>query len=56
MIVKVQAVGFTAYTNQHKEPKTKYYNMQTLTKSKVKKDFKILLDSEIEKLQFNVFI
>ena len=56
MIVRVQAVAPSAYSNQHRAPKTRYYSMETLTKSKVKKDFKILLDSEIEKLQFNAFV
>lgn len=56
MTVRIQAVAPSAYANQHKAPKTKYYDMRTLTKSKVKKDFKILLDSEIEKLRFDTFI
>lgn len=56
MTVRVQAVAPSAYANQHKAPKTKYYDMQTLTKSKVKKDFKILLDSEIEKLRFDALV
>ena len=56
MIVKVQAVVPSAYANQHNAPKTRYYRMQTMTKSKVKRDFKILLDSEIEKLRFDAFV
>ena len=56
MIVKVQAVAPSAYANQHNAPKTRYYKMQTMTKSKVKRDFKILLDSEIEKLRFDAFV
>lgn len=56
MIIKVQAVTASAYTNQHNKPRAKYYPLQTLTKSKVKKDFKILLDSEVKKLRFDALV
>lgn len=56
MIIKIQAVTASAYTNQHNKPRAKYYPLQTLTKSKVKKDFQIKLDTELDKLRFDKLI
>lgn len=56
MIARVQAVAPSAYSNQHKAPQTRYYNPKTVTKSKVKRDFKIMLDIELDKLRFDILI
>ena len=56
MIIKVQAAASSSYTNQYKPPQTKYYNIQTITNSKIKKDFKIILDAEIDKLHFTAIV
>lgn len=56
MIVKVQAATSSSYINQYKPPQTKYYNAQAITKSKIKKDFKIILDAEIDKLHFMAIV
>jgi len=56
MIVRIHAVAPSAYSNQHRAPQTRYYNPKTVTKSKIKRDFKIMLDIELEKLRFDTLI
>lgn len=56
MIVRVQAVTASAYANQHNKPRIKYYSPQEVSKTKVKKDFQIMLDTELNKLRFDAIV
>lgn len=55
MIIKVSGVNNTRFYNEQREQKTKYYFPQT-SKDTVKKDFGIMLDTEMKKLHFNKLV
>jgi hypothetical protein len=57
MLVKVTGICETNFYNQNNQdkPQTKFYEPQT-QKEEVKKDFGLLLDVEIKKLKFDVYI
>ena len=55
MIVKVTGVCNSTFYNEQRNRQTKFYQPM-VSKTKVKNDFGILLDTEIKKLHFDKII
>lgn len=55
MIIKVTSIVKSNFYNEQRERKTKFYHPQT-PKFKVKKDFGIMLDTEIKRLHFDKIV
>ena len=57
MILRVTGIAKSGMYNNYKEkPTAKYYQKKTVTKEKVKRDFGLMLDSEISKLKIDILI
>lgn len=55
-VTKVVAINNSCLNGyDNRQPKVKYYNNK-VTKTKVKQDFGIMLDTEIKKLQIDVLV
>lgn len=55
-VTKVMAINNSCLNGyDNRQPKVKYYNNK-VTKTKVKQDFGIMLDTEIKKLKFDYFV
>ena len=55
MIRVIAAVGASSFYNENPQPRMKYYQ-NNQSKEVIKKDFKIMLDSEIKKLKIDILI
>ena len=57
MILRVIEVTNSEFYNDYKQKEnTKYYQPLTATKEKIKEDFGLMLDTEIQKLQIDYLI
>ena len=57
MILKVTGIAESGMYNNYKErPTTKYYQTKVATKGKIKRDFGLMLDSELKKLRVDILV
>lgn len=55
MVRAIAAVRASSFYNENPQPRMKYYQ-NNQNKEVVKRDFKIMLDSEIKKLKIDILI
>ena len=57
MILRVSGISQGGMYNNYKErPTAKYYQAKVATKGKIKRDFGLMLDAEIKKLNIDVLV